>query len=279
MNRLDAWHLVTPLRVVLLVASGLLAAVVIRVLVGRLVRRLPGSRDRSRAELRASTLSTVLRSTLVALVWLIVAVTVIGELGVNLGAFVATATIIGGALAFGAQTLVRDLIAGLFVIAEDQYGVGDVVDLGHASGKVEGVTLRSTRLRDSEGRVWFVPNGQIVRVANLSQEYSNAVLDIPFPITTAIAEARSMLDVVLAGFNSEDLFDAPVVLGVHDVSDDRYEVRISVRCRPGRQSEVRRMLRAGLVEAIQRGDLPAPPPGGPTVIVVNGSDSSGSSQD
>src|SRR5258706_10743448 len=104
---------------------------------------------------------------------------IISELGVNLGAFVAAATIIGGALAFGAQTIVRDFLAGIFVLVEDQYGVGDIVDLGLASGQVERVTLRSTRLRDDEGRVWHVPNGQVVRAGNLSQEGGQAVSGRP----------------------------------------------------------------------------------------------------
>jgi moderate conductance mechanosensitive channel len=269
MKRLDALHLLTPLRITLLLMAAVAGTLAVRIFVERVVRRIPVVRDRARADQRSRTLTTVLRSTLVALIWLILFVTVLGELGVNLGAFVATATIIGGALAFGAQTLVRDVIAGFFMIAEDQYGVGDVVDLGHASGTVEQVTLRITRVRDGEGRVWFVPNGQIQRVANLSQEYSNAVLDVPFPMTTPLAEASGALAATLEQFSHDQLMERPTILGVHDVADDRFELRVSVRCRPGEQSSVRRSLRAALVVAMQDGQLPAPPAGGPTVVVLN----------
>jgi moderate conductance mechanosensitive channel len=279
LGRLDRLHLLTPLRILLMILAALVATFVVRVLVHRIVRRVPNLRDKSRADQRSRTITTVLRSTLVAVIWLVVLVTVLGELGVNIGAFVATATIIGGALAFGAQTLVRDVIAGFFVIAEDQYGVGDVVDLGHASGTVEQVTLRITRVRDGEGRVWFVPNGQIQRVANLSQEYSNAVLDIPFPIATPLAEATGALHRALEQFDHDELLQRPTVLGVHEVGDDRFELRISVRCSPGEQSNVRRSLRARLVEEIQQGRLPTPPAGGPTIVVVNGPVAGGTQDD
>ncbi len=268
MQRLDALHLLTPLRIGLLLLGAMIATFVVRLFVERIVRRVPKSQNRARAEQRGRTLTTVLRSSLVALIWIIVVITVLGEMGVNLGAFVATATIIGGALAFGAQTLVRDIIAGFFVIAEDQYGVGDVVDIGHASGTVEQVTLRITRVRDGEGKVWFVPNGQIQRVANLSQEYANAVLDVPFSIETPLPDASVALISTLDRFQHEQLLERPTVLGVHDVADDRYQLRVSVRCRPGEQANVRRSLRAALVSAMQQGHLPKPPAGGTTTVVV-----------
>jgi moderate conductance mechanosensitive channel len=272
-SRLDRLHLLTPLRIALMLLSAIVATVIVRLLVSRFVKRIPMMHDRVRADQRGRTLTTVLRSTLVAAIWLIVSITVLGEVGVNLGAFVATATIIGGALAFGAQTLVRDVIAGFFMIAEDQYGVGDVVDLGHAAGTVEQITLRATRVRDGEGRVWFVPNGQIVRVANLSQEYANAVLDVAFALTSPLGEATHALQTTLDNFEHDQLLARPTVLGVHSLADDRYELRISVRCSPGEQSAVRRALRAALVTAVQRGELPAPPGGGPSVVVVNGNGS------
>jgi moderate conductance mechanosensitive channel len=272
-RRLDRLHLLTPLRIGVMLLAAVVATVVVRLLVSRFVQRIPMMHDRVRADQRGRTLTAVLRSTLVATIWLIVAITVLGEVGVNLGAFVATATIIGGALAFGAQTLVRDVIAGFFMIAEDQYGVGDVVDLGHAAGTVEQITLRATRVRDGEGRVWFVPNGQIVRVANLSQEYANAVLDVAFALTAPLGEATHALQTTLDNFQHDQLLARPTVLGVHSLADDRYELRISVRCSPGEQSAVRRALRSALVNAVQRGELPAPPGGGPSVVVVNGNGS------
>ena len=183
------------------------------------------------------------------------------------GAFVATATIIGGALAFGAQTLVRDVIAGFFVIAEDQYGVGDVVDLGLADGTVEQVTLRSTRVRNADGTVWFVPNGQIVRVANRSQDFATATLDVVFDGNASVEETLAALRRTLEDVGHEGVLARPSVLGVQSVGDDRYTVRVSTQCRPGQSDDVLRKLRAIIVTATQQGTLPQPPPVPPVGVM------------
>ena len=249
-DHLDRLHLLTPMRILLMLLAALAATMFCRVLVSRLVQRIPHVGDRTRADQRGRTLSTVLRSTLIALIWLIVVVTVLGELGVNIGAFVATATIIGGALAFGAQTLVRDVIAGFFVIAEDQYGVGDVVDLGLA-----------------DGTVWFVPNGQIVRVANRSQDFATATLDVVFDGNASVEETLAALRRTLEDVGHEGVLARPSVLGVQSVGDDRYTVRVSTQCRPGQSDDVLRKLRAIIVTATQQGTLPQPPPVPPVGVM------------
>jgi len=111
----------------------------------------------------------------------------LGEVGVDLAPLIAGAGIVGIALGFGAQSLVKDFLSGIFMLLEDQFGVGDVIDCGEASGVVEGVSLRTTRLRDVEGTVWHVPNGQIVRVGNKSQEWSRALLDVQVAYDTDVA--------------------------------------------------------------------------------------------
>lgn len=126
-------------------------------------------KERRRAEARAETIGWVLRSVVVALVWTFAVLMMLGELGINLGPLIAGAGIGGIALGFGAQTVVKDFLSGLFMIIEDQYGVGDVIDVGAAIGTVERVSLRSTIIRDSEGTVWHIPNSKIVRVANFSR--------------------------------------------------------------------------------------------------------------
>ena len=120
--------------------------------------------------------------------------TILDELGVNLAPLLAGAGIVGVALGFGAQTLVRDFLSGLFMLVEDQYGVGDVIDVGVATGTVEGVSLRTTRLRDVEGVVWHVPNGEIQRVGNKSQQWSRAVSTSPI----ALRRRRRRRDEVIA---------------------------------------------------------------------------------
>lgn len=170
-KRLDEWHLLTPLRVVLIVVVAMVLTVIVRRLVTRTTRRTIVIRgaDQGRAEARQRAIASVLRSALVGVIWTVAVITVISEVGVNIGGMIATATIIGGAIAFGAQTLIRDVIAGFFVLAEDQFGVGDVVDLGMCTGRVDRITLRMVRLRDDDGRVWYVAHGNVARVANLSQ--------------------------------------------------------------------------------------------------------------
>lgn len=170
-KRLDEWHLLTPLRVALIVAVAMVLTVIVRRLVTRTTRRTIVIRgaDQGRAEARQRAIASVLRSALVGVIWTVAVITVISEVGVNIGGMIATATIIGGAIAFGAQTLIRDVIAGFFVLAEDQFGVGDMVDLGVCSGVVDRITLRVVRLRDDAGRIWYVSHGSITCVANLSQ--------------------------------------------------------------------------------------------------------------
>ena len=189
-RRLDDLHLLTPLRVALIVIAAFLITVVLQRVVGRLLSRLMGRGvSHPRAEARRRALASALRGALVGIIWTMAVITIIGEVGINIGAFVATATVVGGAVAFGAQTLVRDVIAGFFVLAEDQYGVGDDVDLGLASGSVEKITLRSVRLRDGEGKVWFVPHGNVQRVAN-SSKASAAWLDLHIDRGSDVSKGR-----------------------------------------------------------------------------------------
>src|SRR5690606_1086356 len=123
----------------------------------------------------------------------------LSELGVNIAPIIASAGIIGLALGFGAQTLVKDFLSGIFMLVEDQYGVGDVVDLGEASGTVEAVSLRVTRLRDINGTVWYVRNGEVVRVGNMSQNWARAVLDITVTYDADLVRVRQVLAEVAAG--------------------------------------------------------------------------------
>jgi moderate conductance mechanosensitive channel len=260
-----------PLRIVGLIVAAMVLTALVRGLVRRATTRiitLPGA-DKERARVRQQAFGTVLRSTVVGLIWSTVLIAVIGELGINLGAFVATATIIGGALAFGAQTLVRDAIAGFFVIAEDQYGVGDAVDLGHATGVVERITLRSARLRDGEGRIWHVPHGGVVRVANLSKS-PKATLDID------VARSSHLDDIDAANLRlcqalasdpdvASALIDQPVSDGLIEVRDDRLVYRLSVSTRPGENDRVKRRWRILALAAFERGELTAPT--APTTVV------------
>ncbi len=261
-QHLDRLHLLTPLRVLAVVIAAAILTVVIRRVVSRTMRQIldrtmPG--DRPRAEARHKALSSSLRAALVGVVWAVAVITVISELGINIGGFVATATVVGGAVAFGAQTLIRDIIAGFFVLSDDQYGVGDEVDLGLTSGTVERVTLRSARLRDGEGRIWHVQHGNVMRVANLTKA-ATALLDVTVSRSTPVDSALIAVHDVAAAFADEDhvapmLLSSPVVVGVTEVADDRIVIRVNAPCRIGRKDEVKRAWHLATLRAFESGVL------------------------
>jgi small conductance mechanosensitive channel len=273
MQHLDDLHLLTPLRILAIILVAIVVAVVLRAIVTRVLSRtlgIPGT-DRSRADARQRALSSALRSAVVGVVWSTAIITIISELGVNIGGVIATATVIGGAVAFGAQTLIRDVIAGLFVLAEDQYGVGDSVDLGYATGEVERITLRSVRLRDGEGRVWHVAHGNVMCVANLSKS-STALLDLELSRDSdidVVEEVVGRLATELRRHSSAGaaLIGDVTIVGLVDLHDDRIVYRVSVPTMPGRREEVRRVWRRLALEAFREGELLAPP-GPPTVAHI-----------
>ena len=264
MNRLDRLHLLTPLRILAIIVVAIIVALVLRALISRVLRRTLGlaGTERIRAEARQRALASALRSAVVGVVWGTAVITIVSELGVNIGGFIATATIIGGAVAFGAQTLIRDVIAGLFVLAEDQYGVGDQVDIGYASGEVERITLRSVRLRDGEGRVWHVAHGNVARVANLS-ESSLALLDLEVARDSDVGVLEEVADQLSQKLRADAsagsvLTGAPTIVGLTDVRDDRLVYRLAAPTLPGRHEEVRRVWRMLVVAAFREGLLSYP---------------------
>src|SRR4051794_18582913 len=265
-GHLDKLHLLTPIRIITTILLAILCTVIIKRFISKTLRRVfqhAVPADRPRAEARYRALSSALRGALIGAIWTVAVITIVSELGVNIGAFVATATVVGGAIAFGAQNLIRDVIAGFFVLADDQFGIGDDVDVGLAAGVVERVTLRTVRLRDGEGGIWHVQHGNILRVANLSKT-SVALLDLE------VARAMDLDDLMrvaheLAGLLAADpqtaplLVGQPVVVGITDVRDDRIVIRLSVATQPGRHHEIKRAWRVLILGAFARGDLLAPP--------------------
>jgi small conductance mechanosensitive channel len=206
-----------------------------------------------RAAARAQTIGSVLRSLSTAVVYSIAAVTILGELGINLGPIVASAGIAGVAIGFGAQSLVKDFLSGLFMLAEDQYGVGDIIDVGEAKGTVEAVGLRTTRLRDVEGTVWHIPNGQINRVGNKSQEWARALLDVSVSYDTDLRNAEEVIkDVADSMWHdpewSTKLLEEPEIWGVENLGTDGIDIRMGIKTRPSEQFKVMRELRTRLKE-------------------------------
>jgi moderate conductance mechanosensitive channel len=271
-TRLDDLHLLTPLRILAIIVVAIVVAIVLRSIVARLLSRtigLPGS-DHSRADARQRALSSALRSAVVGVVWATAVITIISELGVNIGGVIATATVIGGAVAFGAQTLIRDVIAGLFVLAEDQYGVGDSVDLGHMTGEVERITLRSVRLRDPLGKVWHVAHGNVLRVANLSKS-SIVLLDLDVEVArdSDLGEVEEVVTRLGAELREHPMAGPavtgdPTIVGVVELRDDRLIFRLTAPTLSGRLDEARRAWRVLTLGAFNEGELRAPP--GPPIV-------------
>jgi len=216
-----------------------------------------------RAAARAQTIGLVLRSLASGVIWTFAVLYMVAAAGLQLGPLLAGAGIAGVAIGFGAQSLVKDFLAGLFILMEDQYGVGDVVDLGPAVGTVEEVTLRTTRLRDVNGTVWHVPNGEIRRVGNSSQQWARSVLDLTVPYGTDLEMALELLEEVAdeaaASVDlADDLLEAPQVWGVEHVALDGVTLRMVVKTRPGAQFEVTRLLRARVMEAFSEAGIGMP---------------------
>jgi small-conductance mechanosensitive channel len=207
--------------------------------------------------------------------------TVLGEFGVNLGPLIAGAGIAGVALGFGAQSLVKDFLSGIFMLVEDQFGVGDIVDVGEASGLVEGVSLRTTRLRDVEGTVWHVPNGEIHRVGNKSQQWSRALLDVQVAFETDVDQATRVIKAAADEvWHSEEVgpsvLEEPEVWGVEGFGPTGIAIRLVVKTQPADQWKVLRELRSRIKVALDREGIgfgfqripwsgettsPTPPPG------------------
>lgn len=203
------------------------------------------------------------------IIYCITAVLVVGMLGVPLSGFVAPATVAGVALGFGAQRIVQDLLAGFFLITERQYGFGDVIRISAigttgATGTVEEVTLRITRIRTMDGEVVTTPNGQIVQVTNLSRDWARAVVDVPVPVSADVNRVSDVLrEVCDQAFGDERLhplmLDAPTVMGVESIEVDQFNVRVVARTLPGKQFEVGRALRARITRALLREGISVAP--------------------
>lgn len=245
-----------PLAILGLVLMGAVIRWVLHRVVDRLASRaekgmLPDRVDLSNAarrKQRAQTMAGVFKSIITGLIVVIVTTMVLSELGVNVAPIIASAGIIGLALSFGAQSLVKDFVSGTFIFIEDQYGVGDVVDLGEAVGTVEAVTLRMTRLRSLDGTVWYVPNGEIMRVGNQSQNWSRAVIDVGVGYGEDLARVQRVLrEVAHDLWQDEDFRDVvieePEVTGVENLAADAVTVRVLVKTAPLQQWAVARELR------------------------------------
>ena len=251
---------------------------VVKWLANRLIQRVvkqmktPDHRSRgkpavsSRRATRADALGTLLRSIANVVLLTIGVFMVLGVFGINLAPLIAGAGIIGLAIGFGAQDLVSDFLSGVFMLAEDQYGIGDVIDAGDGIvGVVEGISLRTTRVRDVTGTLWHVPNGQITRIGNMSQEWARALLDVGVSYDTDIDQASEIIKQVADEMAAEEAFASdflgePEIWGVQNLGADSVDIRLVIQTTPGTQWGIARELRRRIKYALDGADIEIPFP-------------------
>jgi small-conductance mechanosensitive channel len=209
---------------------------------------------------RAQTVGSLLRSVTSLVIGVLALMLVLGEVGFQLGPFIAGAGIVGVALGFGAQNLVKDFLSGIFMILEDQYGVGDVVDLGSATGTVEGVGLRVTKLRDGNGTLWYARNGEVLRVGNHTQGFAQVTVDLPVPYGSDVDEAITAMQAAADDLVGEDdyadaVLEEPQVLGVEQIDVDKVVLRLTVKVRPAEQWRVARALRQRIADRLDENGI------------------------
>jgi len=218
-----------------------------------------------RGKQRAQTLGTVLRSISSLVLYSIATFMSLAEFDVNLGPLIASAGIIGIALGFGAQSLVKDFLTGIFMLVEDQYGVGDIVDVGDAAGVVEEVKLRTTKIRDVHGTLWHIPNGEIRRVANKSQEWARTVLDIEVAYDTDLNHAMTVIKDVANGLwhdalENATILEEPEIWGVESFGADSIAIRLVLKVEPAEQWATGREVRRRLKHAFDEQGIEIPFP-------------------
>ncbi len=272
---IGVWIMTRGLRIALLIVGALLAARFISWAARRVTRRIDAEYQESDQLVRSESakhrqaVASVVSWVSIALLFVMVAVEITDIINIPIGSLVAPAAVLGAALGFGAQKLVQDLLTGFFIITERQYGFGDLVQVSmlgaqtEAIGTVEEVTLRVTKLRTSEGEMWTVPNGNIVRSLNLSKDWARAVVDIPVPVTADLNRVNEVLSGVGekawedAGLRAL-LLDQPQLMGVESIELDTVNLRMVARTLPGKQFEVGRRLRVRIIAALTQAGIATP---------------------
>lgn len=277
------WVVGTPISILIV----LVVAVVVRYALHRTIRRvvtastsrrvsrlasLPGAaRALSAAGManerhaqRTQTMGALLRSITTFVVFTVAGLTVLSLLGIPLGPMLASAGVGGVALAFGAQSLVKDFLSGVFMMVEDQYGVGDVIDTGEAVGTVENVSLRVTQLRDAQGVTWYVRNGEIVRIGNRSQGWSTALLDVAIAYDENVDAASEVIREAVSTMYEQEpwrakLIDTPEVVGVESVGNGATTIRVLAKTVAQQHFSVQREMRERVKEALDAAGVRTPP--------------------
>lgn len=227
-------------------------------------RRLSGAFENlkpERSAQRAQTLTTILRSTIKAVILFIAALTTLGKIGIDLNPILASAGILGLAVGFGAQSLIKDLLSGFFIVLEDQYGVGDVVMIGDKGGVVEAMNLRITKLRNLDGDLITIPNGTIGVVSNQSKGWARAVVDVGIAPHENVDRAMEIMLEAAKELHAEwpdRILETPTLLGVDEIHANRISLRLMAKTLPLEQWAVGRELRRRIKNAFDRDGIELP---------------------
>lgn len=216
---------------------------------------------------RAATMGSVIASLVTVVLWVVAILTILAIVDIPLTPVLASAGVGGVALAFGAQSVVKDFLSGMFMIMEDQYGVGDLVDTGDIRGTVEDVGLRVTRIRDATGTIWYIRNGEILRLGNQSQGWSTAIVDVPVAVDEDPAKVIAILEEVAeaaeaAAELSGELLEKPNVVGVNSVTATTMTIRMLAKTLPNQHWAIQRWLLERSVSALAKAGVRSPVPMG-----------------
>ena len=292
-ENVQLWLIERPIRIGLIIILAFIAHWALRHLINRLAknsikastlkkpsrtRSRPGedsqpddtlreTREARRAS-RIKTLAGVGRSAVAIVVWVSAGIAILDELEVNVAPLIASAGVIGVALGFGAQELVRDFLSGIFMLIEDQYGIGDVIDLGNGVfGDVESISLRITTVRDIDGALWYVRNGEILQVANHSDEYSVARIQIPVGLSNDPEVAGDVIDKAVKDAVKDEkirkmVLSTPRIDGMSKFEPDYVSFRVSTKTLPGRQWDVQRFVQSRVLNVMHAEGISTPYPHG-----------------
>ncbi|MDO9486593.1 MAG: mechanosensitive ion channel family protein [Actinomycetota bacterium] len=276
------WHI--PLKLLIIVISAIVAQLIITRAIRKVVKsmvshsRAPRPSDlrsldstseltavvmTQRTEQRAQAIGALLRSISIVTIWTVAVMTMLTTVGINLAPLLASAGVLGVILGFGAQQLVADYLAGVSMIFEDQLGVGDVVNVGTVTGTVEDVALRCTRIRDFDGTVWYIRNGQMAFVANQSKGWTIARIDFPLSYDADLDQVRAVIDAEGQRMTNDPqydriLLDAPTYAGVEIVRGDAVIIRIIAKTAPEQQFIATRVLRQAMKRALDEAGIKMP---------------------
>ena len=250
--------LVKLLQIGLTVILALVALRIAQLVANRFERQIDRSDDEPARQARLKTLVSAGLNTARAIIVVLAALMILGELGVDLTPVLASVGVVTLAVSLGAQTIIKDFIGGLLVLIENQYRVGDTVQIGTVTGKVEQITLRATYVREASGRLMLVPNGDVRVVANASQGWALVTIDLSFPLDADIEEARRVLQASLEQAKADPalspfLLEPPQVASWHGLSERAVQIRLTAKTTPDKQYDVARMLRQRALDASDPG--------------------------